>query len=188
MPTYVYRCRKCKHRFELFHSIADESVKRCPRCRGKAERVPAGGAGILFKGSGFYITDYRSRSYRERAKQDSSGGSGTSSSSPSSGSGSGDSGGGWSSSSSDRGSSRGSGGRPRGGSAGSRGRSDGGGSVMASSLTRSLVETHLAAGAARARATAPGAELELRVDQVVMSPAAASLTLALFEVTGRERI
>jgi putative FmdB family regulatory protein len=70
MPTYVYRCKKCKHRFELFHSITDETVKRCPRCRSKAERVPAGGAGILFKGSGFYITDYRSKSYRERAKQE----------------------------------------------------------------------------------------------------------------------
>jgi putative FmdB family regulatory protein len=73
MPTYVYRCKKCKHRFELFHSIADESVKRCPRCHAKAERVPAGGAGILFKGSGFYITDYRSKSYREKAKQEKSG-------------------------------------------------------------------------------------------------------------------
>jgi len=70
MPTYVYRCKKCKHRFELFHSITDETVRRCPRCRSKAERVPAGGAGILFKGSGFYITDYRSKSYRERAKQE----------------------------------------------------------------------------------------------------------------------
>lgn len=75
MPTYVYRCKKCKRRFELFHSITDESVKRCPRCNGKAERVPAGGAGILFKGSGFYITDYRSKSYKERAKQEKPGGS-----------------------------------------------------------------------------------------------------------------
>ena len=74
MPTYVYRCKKCKHRFELFHSIRDESVKRCPRCGGKAERVPAAGAGILFKGSGFYVTDYRSKSYQERAKQEKSGG------------------------------------------------------------------------------------------------------------------
>jgi len=73
MPTYVYRCKKCRHRFELFHSIADESVKRCPRCHAKAERVPAGGAGILFKGAGFYITDYRSKSYREKAKQEKSG-------------------------------------------------------------------------------------------------------------------
>jgi putative FmdB family regulatory protein len=76
MPTYVYRCRKCKHRFERFHSITDETAKRCPRCRGKAERVPAGsGGGILFKGSGFYITDYRSKSYQEKAKREKSGGS-----------------------------------------------------------------------------------------------------------------
>lgn len=70
MPTYVYRCKKCKHRFELFHGITDETVKRCPRCAAKAERVPAGGAGILFKGSGFYITDYRSKSYQDKAKQE----------------------------------------------------------------------------------------------------------------------
>ncbi len=70
MPTYVYRCRKCEHRFELFHSMTDETVKRCPECRARADRVPAAGAGILFKGSGFYITDYRSQSYRDQAKQE----------------------------------------------------------------------------------------------------------------------
>jgi putative FmdB family regulatory protein len=74
MPTYVYRCKKCKHTFELFHAITDESVKRCPKCRAKAERIPAGGAGILFKGSGFYITDYRSKSYRDKARQEKPGG------------------------------------------------------------------------------------------------------------------
>ena len=74
MPTYVYRCKKCKHRFEVFHSITDEAPRRCPRCKSKAERVPAGGAGILFKGSGFYITDYRSKSYRDKAKSEKSGG------------------------------------------------------------------------------------------------------------------
>lgn len=73
MPTYDYRCTKCGHRFELFHSIKDETPRRCPRCRGKAVRVPAGGAGLLFKGSGFYITDYRSKQYKERAKQDAGG-------------------------------------------------------------------------------------------------------------------
>jgi len=74
MPTYVYQCSKCRHRFALFHSITDESVKRCPRCRGRAARVPAGGAGILFKGSGFYITDYRSASYKDRAREEKGGG------------------------------------------------------------------------------------------------------------------
>jgi len=73
MPTYEYRCKKCGHQFELFHSIKDESIKRCPKCGGRAVRVPAGGAGILFKGSGFYITDYRSKSYREKAKQEKGG-------------------------------------------------------------------------------------------------------------------
>jgi putative FmdB family regulatory protein len=86
MPTYIYRCKKCKRRFELFHSITDETPKRCPRCKGKAERVPAGGAGILFKGSGFYETDYRSKSYKESAKREKAGG-------PSAGSSGGESGG-----------------------------------------------------------------------------------------------
>ncbi len=72
MPTYDYRCIKCDHLFELFHSMSDESVKRCPKCKGKAIRVPSGGAGLLFKGSGFYITDYRSKSYQDKAKQDAS--------------------------------------------------------------------------------------------------------------------
>src|SRR2546422_8869147 len=79
MPTYISRCKKCKHRFELFHSITDEAVKRCPKCKGRAERVPAGGMGILFKGSGFYITDYRSKSYKEKARQEKSGEGGGSS-------------------------------------------------------------------------------------------------------------
>jgi putative FmdB family regulatory protein len=74
MPTYDYRCRKCGHPFELFHSIKDETPKRCPKCKGRAQRVPSSGAGLLFKGSGFYITDYRSSAYKEKAKQDSPGG------------------------------------------------------------------------------------------------------------------
>ena len=73
MPTYVYRCTK-GHVFELFHSMKDDSPKRCPKCRSKAVRVPAAGAGLLFKGSGFYITDYRSKSYAEKAKTESGGG------------------------------------------------------------------------------------------------------------------
>ena len=74
MPTYVYRCKKCKHRFEVFHAMSDEMVRRCPRCKGKAERVPAGGAGLLFKGTGFYITDYRSKAYKDKAKSEKSAG------------------------------------------------------------------------------------------------------------------
>ena len=72
MPTYVYRCKK-GHEFELFHSISDETPRRCPKCRSAAKRVPAGGSGLLFKGSGFYITDYRSKGYKESAKQEKSG-------------------------------------------------------------------------------------------------------------------
>ena len=116
MPTYDYRCTKCGHRFELFHGIKDETVKRCPRCKGKAERVPAGGAGILFKGSGFYITDYRSKSYKEGKKKD-GGGSG----------GSGGSGGGGG------GSGGGSSGGSGGGSGGSGGGSGGSGASGGSS-------------------------------------------------------
>ena len=71
MPTYVYRCEN-GHSFELFHSISDESTKRCPECGAEAKRVPAGGAGFLFKGSGFYITDYRSKGYKESAKKEGS--------------------------------------------------------------------------------------------------------------------
>jgi putative FmdB family regulatory protein len=70
MPTYDYQCRKCKRRFELFHSIMDDTPKRCPRCKGRADRKPSSGAGLLFKGSGFYITDYRSKAYRDKAKQE----------------------------------------------------------------------------------------------------------------------
>lgn len=72
MPTYVYRCKK-GHEFELFHSISDETPRRCPKCRSAAKRVPAGGSGLLFKGSGFYITDYRSKGYKESAKQEKGG-------------------------------------------------------------------------------------------------------------------
>jgi putative FmdB family regulatory protein len=78
MPTYDYRCRKCGHQFELFHGIRDDTPRRCPKCRGRAQRVPSGGAGLLFKGSGFYVTDYRSRTYKEKARQERSTGGGSS--------------------------------------------------------------------------------------------------------------
>ncbi|HTM57473.1 MAG TPA: FmdB family zinc ribbon protein [Candidatus Udaeobacter sp.] len=87
MPTYEYRCTK-GHTFELFHSIRDDKPKRCPKCGARAKRVPAGGAGLLFKGSGFYITDYRSKSYKEKASAEKppASGSGGGSEKPASGS------------------------------------------------------------------------------------------------------
>ena len=67
MPTYEYECAKCGHCFELFQNISDPPRKRCPKCRGKVQRLLGTGAGLLFKGSGFYITDYRSDSYKKGA-------------------------------------------------------------------------------------------------------------------------
>lgn len=81
MPTYEYRCGKCEHGFEQFQRISDPPLKTCPKCRGRVRRVISAGAGLLFKGSGFYITDYRSESYRSAAKADKSASSATSSSS-----------------------------------------------------------------------------------------------------------
>ena len=71
MPTYEYECEKCGHRFEVFQSMTEPPRKRCPKCRGKVRRLVGGGAGIVFKGSGFYTTDYRSDSYKEQKKKES---------------------------------------------------------------------------------------------------------------------
>jgi putative FmdB family regulatory protein len=70
MPTYEYQCTKCGIRFELFQPMADKPRRRCPECRGKVLRLISGGAGVLFKGSGFHATDYRSHGYTEAAKKD----------------------------------------------------------------------------------------------------------------------
>ncbi|NLG16701.1 MAG: zinc ribbon domain-containing protein [Fibrobacter sp.] len=74
MPTYEYECEKCGHTFEEFQSINSEPLKKCKRegCDGTVKRLFSPGAGFLFKGSGFYITDYRSDSYRKGASSDSS--------------------------------------------------------------------------------------------------------------------
>ena len=72
MPTYEYACQKCGYEFEKFQSIKDDPVKRCPKCKGKVVKKFSAGAGLLFKGSGFYITDYRSENYKSGAKSDSS--------------------------------------------------------------------------------------------------------------------
>ncbi len=72
MPTYEYECSGCGHEFELFQKMTDPPRKRCPKCRGKVIRKLGRGAGIIFKGTGFYQTDYRSEEYRKRAKAESS--------------------------------------------------------------------------------------------------------------------
>ncbi len=71
MPTYDYECEKCGHRFELFQSMKDEPKKRCPKCKGKVRRLIGTGAGMIFKGSGFYVTDYRSDSYKSQKSKES---------------------------------------------------------------------------------------------------------------------
>jgi len=73
MPTYEYQCRSCAHRFEAFQSITAHPLTRCPHCRRKVDRLISAGAGFLFKGSGFYTTDYRSKPYQEAAKKDQEG-------------------------------------------------------------------------------------------------------------------
>ena len=85
MPTYEYRCHACDNKWEEFQSIKAEPTKKCPKCKkAKAERIISAGGGILFKGSGFYLTDYRSESYKKgeaAAKKASEGGSSDSKSS-----------------------------------------------------------------------------------------------------------
>ena len=79
MPTYEYHCEKCGHDFEAFQSISAKPLKHCTKelCaqkkwgRGRVTKKISGGSGLLFKGSGFYITDYRSQKYKDAAKKES---------------------------------------------------------------------------------------------------------------------
>lgn len=88
MPTYEYSCTKCGQNFEAFQSMRDEPFRICPKelCRlpkwgrGKVKRLLGTGAGLIFKGSGFYSTDYRSSAYKEAAKKESPGSGGEKSS------------------------------------------------------------------------------------------------------------
>jgi len=78
MPTYDYRCDGCGHREEIFQSMSDNPKNTCPKCKKrKFKRLIGTGAGIIFKGSGFYETDYRSSSYQSDAKKDSDADSGS---------------------------------------------------------------------------------------------------------------
>ena len=70
MPTYEYKCDVCGNTFDLFQSIKAEPIKKCPKCGGHVKRLIGAGAGVIFKGSGFYSTDYRSENYKRDAKKD----------------------------------------------------------------------------------------------------------------------
>jgi putative FmdB family regulatory protein len=83
MPTYEYQCQKCQRKHEIFQSITAKPVKKCPRCGGRLKRLLGSGSGFLFRGSGFYITDYRSKGYKEAKKREESSSSSGSSSSAS---------------------------------------------------------------------------------------------------------
>lgn len=75
MPTYEYECEN-GHRFEVFQSMKDAALSACTECGAPARRIIGPGAGFLFKGSGFYTTEYRSKEYKKQAKAESAGGSG----------------------------------------------------------------------------------------------------------------
>ncbi len=75
MPTYDYVCDGCGHKFELFQSMSEATKKKCPKCKkSKLRRLFGAGAALMFKGSGFYITDYRSEAYKKQAAADSKSG------------------------------------------------------------------------------------------------------------------
>ena len=78
MPTYEYRCPECGNEFEKFGRMSDPPVTECPKCSAEAQRKISGGAGLVFKGSGFYITDYRGEGYKKAAESDKGGSSSSS--------------------------------------------------------------------------------------------------------------
>ncbi len=75
MPNYDYKCQKCNHVFEIFQKMSDPKLEDCPQdgCDGKVKRLLGSGAGVIFKGSGFYQTDYRSDSYKKAASKEKGG-------------------------------------------------------------------------------------------------------------------
>ena len=70
MPNYDYKCEKCSHIFEIFQSMTAAQIKKCPECGGKVKRLIGPGAGIIFKGSGFYATDYKKGGKKPKDKKD----------------------------------------------------------------------------------------------------------------------
>ena len=75
MPTYDYECSKCGHTFEKFQKMSDKPLRSCPKCKGKVVRLIGGGAGIIFKGTGFYETDYKKKTGKPEKKDPSCGSS-----------------------------------------------------------------------------------------------------------------
>lgn len=73
MPTYEYVCTQCGHTFEVLQNMNDKELNKCPKCAKKLRRVIGGGAGLIFKGSGFYATDYKKKSHSKPAKPESKG-------------------------------------------------------------------------------------------------------------------
>jgi len=78
MPTYEYECESCGHEFELFQKMSDPPCDSCPECEALVRKKIGAGAGLIFKGSGFYITDYRSDAYKKQAQAEGSSGSASS--------------------------------------------------------------------------------------------------------------
>lgn len=76
MPTYEYKCEKCGFDFEVFQQINADPLKKCPKCKGKVKKVISGGAGLIFKGSGFYVNDYKKSSACESKSETASQGKG----------------------------------------------------------------------------------------------------------------
>lgn len=68
MPTYEYKCEKCGYRFEQFQKMTDHPLEKCPKCTGKVKRLISTGAGLIFKGKGFYHTDYKTSAASEKNK------------------------------------------------------------------------------------------------------------------------
>ena len=66
MPTYDYKCENCDHMFEYFQTMSDLPLKKCPECTGKIRRLVSGGSGLIFKGSGFYLTDYAKKNSNDK--------------------------------------------------------------------------------------------------------------------------
>jgi len=71
MPTYEYECTECHNKFEFFHGMNADPIKVCPECKGMLEKKISGGTGLLFKGSGFYITDYKNKRGAEKKTESS---------------------------------------------------------------------------------------------------------------------